>query len=85
MKSKNYMKKSIVVLVIERNRKRRQKCYIPTANLAAAYEEVVRQKLYQRQPDKFVLEVEDLAINQMMLEEAFRAEAEEIFKLPNLM
>ena len=74
-----YMKKDLILLVIKRNRSRRSKFPIPTTDLSAAYNELVSQKLYQRRPDAFCLAVEDMALEVIALENAYRSEAEEIY------
>jgi hypothetical protein len=63
----------------ERIETRRLKFPIPAADLSAAYDEIVRQKLYQRRPDAFCLAVEDMALEVIMLENAYRSEAEELY------
>jgi hypothetical protein len=73
------MKKEIILLVIKRNRSRRSKFSIPTTDLSAAYNELVSQKLYQRRPDAFCLAVEDMALEVIALENAYRSEAQEIY------
>ena len=76
-----YMKKNLILQVIRNNRARKLKFPIPASDLAAAYDAVVDQKLYQRRPDAFCLAVEACALEVITLEAAYRSEAEEIYNL----